>query len=137
MATIVCLRKKQILLGADEYDELEIVDGQQRLTTLIILLKTIAVHLKNKQNLGDEQEKVVRDLDELLVKPSSDALLLLQTNHDSSHCFANFLRTGNFDKPESAKTLADSELLKAMEDSQKFVERWEKDGKNWPICSHS
>lgn len=128
MATVVCLRKEeQETCGTDEYDQLEIVDGQQRLTTLIILLKTIAVHFENKQNPADEEE--ARKLNGFLVKPGSDTLLLLQTNHDVEQHFVNFLRDGEFDEPKDAKTLADRELLEAMRDSQKFVERWEEDGK--------
>lgn len=47
MATIVCLdRKKTESIGADEYKTLEVVDGQQRLTTLIILLKAITKKIK-------------------------------------------------------------------------------------------
>ena len=43
MATIVCLRREEVLLGTDLFTKLDIVDGQQRLTTLIILLKAISL----------------------------------------------------------------------------------------------
>ena len=36
MATVVCLRRKKVTLGIDEYTRLDVVDGQQRLTTLIV-----------------------------------------------------------------------------------------------------
>lgn len=130
MATVVCLRKGRKELYTDVYYELDIVDGQQRLTTLIILLKTIAIHLKNKQNPDDMQGKIASGLNDLLVKPGDNTLLLLQTNHDVKQHFGNFLRVGKFAEPGSAETLADEELLTAMRDSQKFVEKWEEDGKN-------
>ena len=46
MATIVCLRTKQTrAVGASEYGVFDIVDGQQRLTTLIMILKCIELSL--------------------------------------------------------------------------------------------
>src|SRR5688572_6005022 len=41
MAAVVCLRRKKQTLGTDDYHVVEVVDGQQRLTTLIILLNVI------------------------------------------------------------------------------------------------
>jgi hypothetical protein len=63
-------------------------------------------------------------LADLLVKPETDALLLLQTNHDTSHFFANYLRDGTHPDVTEAKTIADGELLTAMADCEKFVEDW-------------
>jgi len=43
MATIVCLNtQKKEEVGVDEFQVLNVVDGQQRLTTLIIILKSIS-----------------------------------------------------------------------------------------------
>ena len=50
MATIVCLRQKEVQLGTDLFTKLDIVDGQQRLTTLIILLKAISLALDKKKS---------------------------------------------------------------------------------------
>jgi hypothetical protein len=36
MAAVVCLRQKKERLGTDEYFVMEVVDGQQRLTTEIL-----------------------------------------------------------------------------------------------------
>src|SRR5205085_10998223 len=41
MAAVVCLRRAKESLGTDEFHVMEVVDGQQRLTTLIILLNAI------------------------------------------------------------------------------------------------
>ena len=45
LATMVGLRRDKITIVADDFVELEVVDGQQRLTTLVLLLKAIAVAL--------------------------------------------------------------------------------------------
>ena len=121
MATIVCLRKREISLGTDVYDRLDIVDGQQRLTTLILLLNAIKLALDQEDS---EQERVHTEISELLVKVGSDSLLLLQTNHDSSHYFSDFLREGKAEPPDKGKTLADRELLAAIHNCKEFVGNW-------------
>ena len=42
MATIVGLRRGKLTIVIDEYQVIEVVDGQQRITTLVLLLKCIA-----------------------------------------------------------------------------------------------
>ena len=64
-------------LGTDLFKKLDIVDGQQRLTTLIILLNVIRWTLDKKKR---KQRRLAEELAELLVKPEGDNLLLLQTN---------------------------------------------------------
>ena len=108
MAAVVCRRKKKLSIGTDEFYQLDVVDGQQRLTTLIILLSSIRFAL-NKKNA--EENKLQRELSELLVKGDGAKLLLLQNTHDSSHHVANDLRNGTADHSRTADTLADSELL--------------------------
>jgi len=118
MATVVGLRRDKRMIGTDQHQVIEIVDGQQRITTLILLLKAIAIHVDRKDPDG---ERVGRELDETLVKPDKASLLLLQTNHDLSDHFANYLRTGNHQPSDSAKTQADHELLLAIEECEKFL----------------
>lgn len=53
LATIVCLNKRDQYknVGTDEYRKYEVVDGQQRLTTLIILLKSISKSLSHGKKM--------------------------------------------------------------------------------------
>lgn len=123
MATIVGLRREKRTIFTDEHQVVEIVDGQQRVTTLIILLKAIAKSLDRAQ---PDEEKTCNELNETLVKPDKTSLLLLQTNHDSSDFFANYIRKGDHPSSDSARTYADRELLMAMEECEKFVALWRK-----------
>ena len=68
--------------------------------------------------------RTARELADLLVKPHTDALLLLQTNQDTSAYFAHYLRTGQHPDVDAAKTLSDRELLRAMRQCEEFVESW-------------
>ncbi|MGC9261393.1 MAG: DUF262 domain-containing protein [Phycisphaerae bacterium] len=128
MAAVVCLRRTKQNLGTDEFHIMEVVDGQQRLTTLIVLLNTVRMQLDKKKK---PEEKLLRELAELLVK-EGDELLLLQTNHDSSHHFSDFLRKGKCEDPKKAKTLADREMLEAIEECREFVLKWTSEGKTLP-----
>ena len=97
-----------------------IVDGQQRLTTLIAILKALAKKLDD----GDEDEKREGEkLNELLVK-ADERLILLQTNHDSSSIFRTYLKEGAVPTRESIKTAADKNLMDAFEDCEHFVATW-------------
>ena len=124
MATIVGLRRGTRKIIVDDYQEIDVVDGQQRLTTLILLMKSIS---KILDRTNDIAERIGRDLDEVLVKPDQASLLLLQTNHDTSHHFANYLREGVSTPSESASTLADRELLKAIAECEEFAEKWQRE----------
>ena len=68
MATVVCHRLRRVRLGAERMSELHIVDGQQRLTTLIILLNAIHYALVEEYEVQLEADK----LRELLVKPHGE-----------------------------------------------------------------
>ena len=121
MSTVVGLRRQTKTIVTDQFSEIEVVDGQQRLTTLVILLKAIERKLDcsvpNEKRLGQE-------LRELLVKQDDASLILLQTNHDRSQYFADFLRYGDCPPILNAQTLADHELLKAISECNLFVENW-------------
>ena len=126
MATIVGLRRDKVTIITDEHQVIEVVDGQQRITTLILLLKAIAKVVDRSETVG---QRIGQEIDETLVKPDKASLLLLQTNHDLSNYFADYLRSGVHPSSDSAKTLADRELLMAVEDCEKFVLGWQQEGK--------
>ena len=129
MAAVVCLSRKKQTLGTDEFQVMEVVDGQQRLTTLIILFNVVKLQLNDKNKA---EAKLLRELGELLVKIEGDELLLLQTNHDSSHHFSNFLRNGAAEPSNTATTVADREILEAIEDCEAFVSKWTDGGETLP-----
>ena len=82
-----------------------------------------------QQTPKDEQEQVEqerKELANLLVKPADKTQVLLQTNHDSSQYFANYLSEGQLPPDsEEVKTLADKELLSAIRGCQTFVNGWD------------
>ncbi len=126
MATIVGLRRDKITIITDEHQVIEVVDGQQRITTLILLLKAIAKAVDRSEPVG---QRIGQEIDETLVKPDKASLLLLQTNHDLSNYFADYLRGGDHPSSDSAKTLADREILLAIEECERFALIWQKEGK--------
>lgn len=78
MATLVLLDTgNQEMIGTDRLRVYDVVDGQQRLTTLIILLKAIEKNLAKNSQKGQAAK-----IDAILVKENKD-LVLLQTNHDA------------------------------------------------------
>ncbi|ESZ39513.1 DUF262 domain-containing protein [Mesorhizobium sp. L2C066B000] len=120
MATVVGLGKDTRQIGADEFREVELVDGQQRITTIIILLKSIFQHL----SLDDEKEvRLRREINELLVKSDDNSLILLQTNHDTSNVFTTYMKNGAIISPKHP-TSADVNLLKAINECDGFVVGW-------------
>ena len=119
MATVVGLRRTSRLIGADQYSVIEVVDGQQRLTTLVLLLKAI------EQELKCLRPDDAQDLQRILVKGDDLDLILLQTNHDNSDYCADYLRLGESTDVSDAQTLADKELLSAIHECKSFVNTWD------------
>lgn len=122
MATVVGLRRETKTIVTDKFTIIDVVDGQQRLTTLVIMLKAI------EQRLDRElvtQMKLSAELQELLVKQDNVSLVLLQTNHDRNHYFLDYIRSGNYSPIDQARTVADREILQAIIDCEKFVETWD------------
>ncbi len=118
MATIVGLRRKKRTIAADVFYEIEVVDGQQRLTTLAMLLKAISKALRHKDAKHSDE------IDSLLVKGDDLSLLLLQTNHDTSQIFVDYLRDGTLSSEKPAKTAADHNLIIGIHECEQFVGQW-------------
>ena len=121
MATVLGEKRNEIEIVDETYHRIDIVDGQQRITTLVILLKAIEQDL-SRGTLAEKER--ARELQKLLVKGDEATLILLQTNHDLSQYFDHFLRSEGHPSAEEAQTLADRELLKAIVDCKSFVDDW-------------
>ena len=88
-----------------------------------MLLKAIEVDVRNTA------PRASKEITELLIKDDNATLLLLQTNHDSSDFFANYLKNGNHPSSASAETAADRQLLTAIEECEKFSRDWLNSGR--------
>ena len=133
MATVVGLREGGTeLIAAKRYHYVSIVDGQQRITTLIILYKAIS---KMLDGANDDEREIKHDLDKTLVK-SGGTLLLLQTNHDLSEYFSTYLRKGEYPPHNNAATSADRNMLEAIEKCEKFVQEWKSKKNLSQLISH-
>ena len=110
MATLVFrdTGKHVTIGGADRLRIYDVVDGQQRLTSLVVLLKAV------EKNLAENtQEKQAEKLNAILVKEKKD-LVLLQTNHDARETLDTYLRNGELGELQGAKTLHQRELMNAF-----------------------
>lgn len=124
MATVVGLARDTRLIDADEFRVVELVDGQQRVTTLVLLLKSIEKALDPQ----DPKESTIRgDLLRLLVKGDDHNLVLLQTNHDSSDVFASYVRDGEI-REDAIIAAADENVVKAAQECEAFVASWRENG---------
>lgn len=120
MATIVCLKIGRETIIVDEFDVFHVVDGQQRLTTLIIILK--ALHKALREDNEEEQE-VARNTLSLLIGRNNRPILL-QTNHDDSDFFRNYLIKGTIPESETVSTSSTKHLVEAFEECENFVKEW-------------
>lgn len=117
MATIVCNRTGETkAIGTAEYTVNDVVDGQQRLTTLIVLLKCIELALSE----GVEREELAN----ILVKRDG-LLILLQTNNINAHLFNAFIREGKKTDRKEVKLKSDLNLVQAIQECTSFVKSWQ------------
>ena len=123
MASIVCHDSGQDeIVGAEEFKILDVVDGQQRITSLIILFKAIEKELSSKKELEKDMKK---NISSLLTK-KDDCLILLQTNHDTRGLFSTYITDGKISKLKDL-TLSEANLINCMRESEKFVKKWKSD----------
>lgn len=122
MATIVGHRRTKKTILTNEFDVVDIVDGQQRITTLVLLYRAIAKRLVG----ASMEEKAVRnELDSLLIKKDELSMLLLRTNHDHHGFYSDYLRKGTIPEMTEAETLADRALISAINECERFANKWE------------
>jgi hypothetical protein len=120
MATIVLLKtKNKEKVGSNTFYIYDVVDGQQRLTTLVILLK--AISLKLQSNEQEEEQNEAKELDKLLVKDDG-RLIILQNNHDNRLILRNYLKDGQKPETSSLTTIADNNISQAIKDCEFFVD---------------
>lgn len=117
MATIVCFKTPETTaVGTAQYRTYDIVDGQQRLTTLIILLKCIELAMH-----PDSPDRA--ELAKILVKRDGH-LILLQTNNANERIFNTFIRDGVTPTEDDIETFSDRHLTSAISDCVRFVQGW-------------
>jgi uncharacterized protein with ParB-like and HNH nuclease domain len=117
MATIVCHRTAETKnVGMTQYRLYDVVDGQQRLTTLILLIKCIELALPVSASERHELAKT-------LVKTDGH-LILLQTNNANEAIFNRFIRDGEAPTPSEIQTYSDRNLANAIRECGEFCENW-------------
>ena len=123
MSTVITLDKGAAKVERSENDcqQLDIVDGQQRITTFILLLKAIAKALDESDST---QGSLRKNIERLLVKADDAKSLLLKTNHDPSDHFGKYIRTGQYLSIRTASTIEDRQLLSAMRECEVFIREW-------------
>lgn len=121
MATIVCYKTPETKsVGTKLYHIYDIVDGQQRMTTLIILLKCIELAMA-----VDSPDRT--ELGQILVKRDGH-LILLQTNNANERIFTRFIRDGVAPTKGDIETHSDVNLASAIADCHQFVTTWAANG---------
>src|ERR1017187_3118593 len=107
MATIVCHKTSEIMpIGTAQYRLYDVVDGQQRLTTLILLLKCIELALPEG---SDDRQDLAKTLEK-----RDGHLILLQTNNANEFNFNRFIREGVAPSKTELETHSDRNLASAL-----------------------
>lgn len=116
MATVVGVRGEQQTIGTDVFNLVDVVDGQQRLTTLVLLTKAIALALSS----GKDKDALA----EAIIKNDDHTLLLLQTNHDYNSIYTCFIRDGLLPQKSTYESQADQNLADGISEVQCFLKEW-------------
>jgi hypothetical protein len=99
MATIVGCRKTTKRVREGERIDLDLVDGQQRLTTMVILLRALCARLTSESATKSYAE----ELELLLLPRGSSGEAVLRTNHDPKRLLAKYIVSGDSDEPKAKK----------------------------------
>ena len=121
MSTIVVLKKETTPIVATEYQKVDIVDGQQRITTMIILYRAIINELDENNPV---ERQIKNKLKQMLIMSDTAITLLLQNNHDTGKHFSNYVRNGTYQTTDPPETSAEKNLIDAMRQCENFVREY-------------
>jgi len=117
MATIVCHQTgEKVSANLIEYEKYDVVDGQQRITTLVLLLKAIQLRLPENQSK--------KDIARMLIKDDGN-LLLLQSFNFNQYLFNRYLQKGEKPKSDEIRTHADVNVADGIKEIEIFLDSWE------------
>ena len=122
LGSIICINQSQDALTVQS---LELVDGQQRMTTLSLLLAAIYQSYRTLPNLGMEQQIELYNLKHKLVlkKKSDQPRLIPQVqNNNQQDYFAVLGQTGILDDVETVPNAGNRRVMKAF---RHFISRIE------------
>jgi len=121
MSTVVVTHTDTKTIATIQHNRVAIVDGQQRIVTLAILYKALS---KKLEGTSGEAHAAHLNLCSTLVK-ADNTTLLLEINHDPSSYVKSYLRHGN--SSFTPKTVADQNIKNAIQECEKFVDKWQDD----------
>ena len=113
LGSIICINQSQDALSVQS---LELVDGQQRMTTLSLLLAAIYESYKAQSNLGMEQQIELYNLKHKLVlkkKPDQARMIPQVQNNNQQDYFAVLNRAGILEDVELVPNAGNRRVLKA------------------------
>ncbi|RAM74034.1 type I restriction-modification system protein [Pseudomonas putida] len=113
LGSIICINQSQDALSVQS---LELVDGQQRMTTLSLLLAAIYESYKAQPNLGMEQQIELYNLKHKLVlkkKPDQARMIPQVQNNNQQDYYAVLSKAGILDDVELVPNAGNRRVLKA------------------------
>lgn len=122
LGSIICINQSHDALTVQS---LELVDGQQRMTTLSLLLAAIYQSYRTLPNLGMEQQIELYNLKHKLVlkkKPGQPRLIPQVQNNNQQDYFAVLGQTGILDDVDTVSNAGNRRVLKAL---RHFISRIE------------
>ena len=118
MATIVTVSLENLKNSDSSINRLEVVDGQQRLTSIAILLRAIS----NELPQDDAHYKEIN----FLINRGKFDLSIVNTNYDKNSILWKFLAEGKLKRKDFIpSTITEKRLINAINQSIKFVKKFD------------